>query len=78
MAVPIAARDVSSRNVRLIRAGPGGLHGRSSAAERPLGRTRAERLAHRPGGSLDDQFLVERDVSVRHYDMYGGSWPRQA
>jgi heme-degrading monooxygenase HmoA len=27
---------------------------------------------------LDDQFLVERDVSVRHYDVYGGSWPRQA
>ena len=26
----------------------------------------------------DEQFLVERDRTVRHYDVYGGSWPRQA
>ena len=27
---------------------------------------------------LDERFLVERDLTVRHYDVYGGSWPRSA
>ena len=27
---------------------------------------------------LDKRFLVERDLTVRHYDVYGGSWPRSA
>jgi hypothetical protein len=27
---------------------------------------------------LDEQFLIECDLSVRHYDVYSGSWPGQA
>ena len=27
---------------------------------------------------LDDQFLIERDLTARHYDAYSGSWPGQA
>src|SRR5215468_5893874 len=27
---------------------------------------------------LDEQYLIERDLSVRHYDVYAGSWPEQA